>query len=248
MSKDKDFSELLRLKDILYSAAEEMATEVLWEIEHNYESVIDRFYEHYDPLYYDRTYSTYLASSGYDNLYSSRNFIFMSNEYDVGININSKRIPGSPYRADKDWVFSRTFEKGIHGINTRLGWGSPKKKTFLRIKERERQRSYKVEQIIEQRRRQKGKNGEKRSDYIFKVKKHVTETRYYGDNPTESFTNSSKYYVKKKMYTNNASVKLGIMSNMIPAPRSLMNTWWKQFTTKRNLDKIWINVLNSKLG
>lgn len=248
MSKEKDFLELLQLKTMMYSAAEEMATEVLWQIEHNYESVIDKFYKHYDPLYYERTYSTYLASSGYDKLFSSRNFIFMSDGYDVGIDINSRRIPGNPYRADKNWVFARTFEKGIHGINTRRGWGATQKKTFLKIKDKENYKTYKVEPKIERYKRSKRNNKTKRSDYRFKVKKYVTETSYYGDNPTESFINSTKYYTKKIMYSNNTSVKLGIMSNMVPAPRALMNTWWKQFTTKRNLDKIWVNILNSKLG
>ena len=248
MAKEKDFSELLQLKTVLYAAAEEMATEVLWQIEHNYESVIDKFYADYDPLYYDRTYSTYLASSGYDNLYSSRNLIFMTNTYDVGININGRRIPGNPYRADKDWVFNRTFDKGIHGINTRHGWGKTGKEKFLRIDDQEKQRTYKVKQIVERRKRSKGKNGKKRSDYIFKVKKHTTETRYYGDNPTESYITSSKYYTMKKMYSNNASVKIGLMSNMVPAPKSLMNIWWRDFTTKRNLDKIWLSILNARLG
>lgn len=253
MSKNKkyDITALNGLKEMFDDAVEDMAREVLWQIESFYESAIERFYDDYDPLYYDRTGMSMYGSSGYpqgNELFSPQNIYKNGDMWTAGITIDPSYIPGNPYRANKGWVFERTFWKGIHGINTKQGWGAPKKKTFLRINERERYRTYKVEQMIERRRRPKRKDGTKRSDYIFKVKKHVTETHYYGDNPTESFITSSKYHVKKKMYSNNASVKIGTMSNMIPSPKALVSNDFKQLTRKKNMKRMFNDILNSKLG
>ena len=31
--------------------------------------------------------------------------------------VSEKNIPGNPYNANKEWVFERTFSKGIHGVS-----------------------------------------------------------------------------------------------------------------------------------
>ena len=118
----------------LKKALKETAEDVLFEIEEAYEKTIDEFYEDYgpnngEPWWYKRTHSTYLGSSGYEDLYDSRNFRTVGNDnYRVGINVSSDNIPGNPYKSkwrpeeggqkrsvDKDWVFRRTFDEGIHG-------------------------------------------------------------------------------------------------------------------------------------
>lgn len=115
--KKYNINSLKGLETLFDDAVKELAEEVLFQIEAEYESNIDRFYNDYNPLYYDRTYSTYSGSSGGYSLYSPENFKSIGDGYMVGINIDSSNIPGSPYRADKDWVFKRTYLKGIHGIN-----------------------------------------------------------------------------------------------------------------------------------
>lgn len=113
----------------LKKALEETAEDILFEIEKAYEDTVDDFYDDYDPRWYKRTHSTYLASSGYDDLYNDKNFHRIGeDDYRVGINVSSGNIPGNPYRSkwrpeeggqkkqvDKEWVFRRTFDEGIHG-------------------------------------------------------------------------------------------------------------------------------------
>lgn len=252
MAKGKkyDISALNGLTELFNDAVEEMAREVLWEIEGFYESAIERFYDDYDPLYYDRTGMSMYGSSGYpqgNELFSPQNLHQDGDVWSAGITIDPTFIPGNPYRANKGWVYERTFWKGIHGINTKQGWGAPKKKTFLKINEREHYRTYQVEQMIERRKRPKRKNSRSKSDYIFKTKKHVTETRYYGDNPTESFITSSRYHVKKKMYSTNTSVKIGNMSNMVPSPKALVSKDFKQLTRKKNMKRMFMDILTNKM-
>ncbi len=95
-------------------ALDNLAEELSFEIENAYETIIERFYNDYSPISYNRTYSTYLASDSFENPFS---YTQMGNTYFSGINIDPSFINGKPYRADTGWVFERTFEKGIHGIN-----------------------------------------------------------------------------------------------------------------------------------
>ena len=94
-------------------ACVEMAAEMTWRIESAYESVIQSFYDDYTPKFYDRTYSTYQASNRYDDPFG---FTPVGNGYEAGIIVDHENIPGRPYRADKHWVFTRTFNEGIHGF------------------------------------------------------------------------------------------------------------------------------------
>lgn len=93
----------------------ETAEEVSFRIESLYESAIQAFYESYDPIYYIRTLSTYQGSNRYDNPFEYMKF---GDKYFSGIQVDSSNIPGNPYRAHKNWVFDRTFYKGIHGFVT----------------------------------------------------------------------------------------------------------------------------------
>lgn len=116
--KPKDLTQIM-LEDITTKynkAVKEFAEEVLYEIETAYENVIDKFYADYTPDYYDRTYSTYLGSSGYEDTNNPYNLWNIGDSWFAGINVSSSNIPGHPYKAYKGWVFDRTFFKGIHGI------------------------------------------------------------------------------------------------------------------------------------
>ena len=93
------------------------ANEISFQIESAFENAISLFYSNYDPIVYNRTYSTFLASSGYEDPFSSENVYLSGNLWFAGITVGDPNIPGDPYRASKDWVFDRTFNKGIHGIN-----------------------------------------------------------------------------------------------------------------------------------
>lgn len=102
---------------------QEFAEDVAFNIEKAYESVIDMFYADYgpnngEPWFYERTYSTYQASSGYDQIFSPNNIQHYGDSYFSGIGVSSSNIPSNPYNAYKEWVFNRTFYKGIHGISS----------------------------------------------------------------------------------------------------------------------------------
>lgn len=112
----------------LQLAMRRTAMELSMEIEIAWERVIDEFYNHYIPKWYDRTYSTYKASSGYSEIMSGTLMPYRCKKekdgsYLVGITVSSDNIPDNPYdpdadgKPDKDWVFTRTFEKGYHGYN-----------------------------------------------------------------------------------------------------------------------------------
>lgn len=134
--KKYDFSSLDGLQKAFDDSVDEMAEEVLRLIEGLYESAIAKFYADYTPLYYNRTEYTAYGSSGfpYDNeLFKPQNFQKIEGGWSVGITVDPSYIPGSPYRANKAWVFERTFKRGIHGINASMAWGKRRPKTFQRF-------------------------------------------------------------------------------------------------------------------
>lgn len=99
-----------------------IAQEVSYEIEAGFERIIKAFYDDYDPVVYDRTESTYLASSNFNDL----SHIEGNNR--GGIVVDSSNIPGQPYYnhwgknkgkpMNTAWVFNRTYN-GIHGLTRR---------------------------------------------------------------------------------------------------------------------------------
>ena len=132
--KKHDISELDGLTEVFNEAVQEFTHEVLWTIENMYETAIEAFYNDYTPLYYQRTGSTWYGSSGAETLFSSQNIKRVGeNIWDVGIEVDPSFIPGEPYRANTDWVFARTFNKGIHGIYRGKVWGKKDKpKTYTK--------------------------------------------------------------------------------------------------------------------
>lgn len=99
------------IKKKFNKAISEMADEVTFQIDSAYETVIDKFYNDYTPKWYDRTYSTYEAARP---LYD---FMHIGDSYWAGIQVDSANIlSANPYKMPKNWVFDRTFYKGVHGI------------------------------------------------------------------------------------------------------------------------------------
>lgn len=118
----------------------ETAEELTYLIEFEYRRSIDLFYDdkvfaynNYDtngnikstpiftniPHFYQRTGSTYQASSMYRLSDINKNVREIGNGFIGGISISSDNIPGNPYRAmNKEWVFNRTFAEGIHGVHS----------------------------------------------------------------------------------------------------------------------------------
>ena len=96
-------------------AVKDTAEEISFRIESIYESAIEDFYLSYEPKSYSRTYSTFLGSNHYETPFEYMQF---GNTYFSGIQVDSGNIPGDPYRAKKNWVFDRSFYKGIHGFIT----------------------------------------------------------------------------------------------------------------------------------
>lgn len=89
---------------------------IVERIESQWESCIDQFYSSYNPtILYHRTRSTYRASEAYGDLGNHTFNPIGDNAAEIGIRIDSENI-GDPYHADPEWVFTRTFEKGIHGF------------------------------------------------------------------------------------------------------------------------------------
>ena len=103
-----------RISAAMDSALEKVAIEVGYEIEKIYESVITEFYDSYEPHRYDRTKSTFYGSDIYGNYHDP---VRIDDGFLAGISVSPDTIPGNPYRADKNWVFERTFVKGYHGYN-----------------------------------------------------------------------------------------------------------------------------------
>lgn len=134
MGKKNEFNIEEEIDEMIRKAIKRTAQELSSEIEIAWERVIDEFYAHYMPSWYQRTYSTYKASDGYSEI-GSGNFVphlknisrdRKTKEITVGITVSADYIPGDPYKADTDWVFERTFEKGYHGYNQHeaQGWTS----------------------------------------------------------------------------------------------------------------------------
>ena len=76
-----------------------------------YDETARRFYAHYSPRQYART-------NGFEKALKTNMYWEPSmggNTYIVGIEGGSRFIPSGNYKADTDWVFSRTWSQGIHG-------------------------------------------------------------------------------------------------------------------------------------
>ena len=131
MKKNKKLQDII-LQDFK-DAIKDTAIDLNYKLAEAYNLSIDAFYADYEPRYYDRTASLYKGSnltnhgliSGF-NKKNIQNPIEHKNSYIAEIQISPKFIPGNPYRADKDWVFERSFVDGIHGQSDteRRQWGN----------------------------------------------------------------------------------------------------------------------------
>lgn len=215
MVKKYDLSSLDGIEKMFQDSVKELAENVLEQTELLYESVIQDFYNDYSPVWYDRTGSTFLGSSGYDNLWSSDNFYSNNGIWTTRISIGANNIPANPYRANKAWVFDRTFIKGIHGRNVKkYVFGKENIKVFRGVK---------------------GKLHHK----TFSVQLKPTQTR--------GKWRSEKLVTVRKYYEQSARIMQSEMSNMSPAPMSLMNKGFKALTRKRNLKAQFDDIMNSKI-
>lgn len=89
-----------------------VAEEVTAQIQTAYVSAVAKFYAEFTPNSYNRTFSTFTASDHYPSLNTAPPY---DNGFEAGIRVGPENIDGNPYRADKEWVFERTFVEGIHG-------------------------------------------------------------------------------------------------------------------------------------
>ena len=103
---------------------------VAYQLGEAYGKAIDRFYHNYTPHYYDRTYSTYMASdlsdmwgwntggTGFigESQYFKNVRQLSKNRYYVALNVDYRNIGPNPYNEPLDYVFERTYVEGIHGM------------------------------------------------------------------------------------------------------------------------------------
>lgn len=118
--------------DDFYNAVGEAAQELTFEIQEAYEKSVDEFYKAYNPCLYKRTENTYRASDHFNQSWVEKESQKTSYGYLAGITISSNYIKpngGEEYigglmsiheRYDDvmDFVFGRSFKKGIHGFNS----------------------------------------------------------------------------------------------------------------------------------
>lgn len=106
-------------------AAKVVAEQANRDIEQMFEDSVDDFYEDYTPKQYKRTHSTYMGS---DQYYTPTPPLGGKRVFEAGIEVSADNIYGEPYQharirgegsaivgADKEYVFERTFAKGLHG-------------------------------------------------------------------------------------------------------------------------------------
>lgn len=104
------------IKKRVNSVIDDIAYDLVEAIQVNYDKAIDLFYNDYDPWYYDRTYSTYMASDGENGVSNLFNIKSTDAGFEItaGITVDSSRL-GRPYKDPTDYVFKRTWQWGIHG-------------------------------------------------------------------------------------------------------------------------------------
>lgn len=208
-------------------ALADMAAETTFAIEYAYESVVQSFYDEYgpnngDPWYYKRTYSTYEASSRADDPFGYTPI--EANVFESGIEVDHENIPGSPYRADKHWVFTRTFNEGIHGYFKKEmeGW---KKSHF---------RKNAAKLALDKKRTDRMKK-------FFNSRVNNAPAKYKGitkDSITSiSIQNSQIQLVKK--------INPGARAT---APRVMMDKAFKEITKKKNMDATFQGIFNKYLN
>ena len=108
------------MKEKVKLCLSDAAYEISFEIEKAYESAIDAFYASYTPRLYDRSYSTYEGSDSHSNykkhIPETKDMKEIGNiiEATAGIKVSSEYV-NAPYKDPIDYVFERTYLRGIHG-------------------------------------------------------------------------------------------------------------------------------------
>lgn len=218
------------LKKALIPALKQTAVQINGLIEDEFEHAVYAFYQDYEPKYYRRTYSTYYASSLYDNDEGLLNPKELSEGlFEAGISVSSDNIPGQPYykkgqhRPDKEWVFKRTYYKGIHGhdVSEKVSFGKNKYwQNYLKAtgKKYKQYNQYKV--VRNKRLLQEGdiiKMGRKKSFYLpIKDWKSFQMTGYidHDRNRTEN-----QHWIQNK-------------------PDKIMKYFYKQVVSKKNINNL----------
>lgn len=104
----------------ILNAAPTIAYEIAFEIQSHYDDCIQLFYKDYDPKFYNRTYNTYYASDGAEDVSKCYQIIDGGDKVTIraGIQVgwffmNDWYLHDSP-----EYVFPRTWELGIHGTSS----------------------------------------------------------------------------------------------------------------------------------
>lgn len=108
-------------------AMADAAYDIAFDIQAAYESSIEAFYNDFSPSYYNRTYATYTGSDSAENY--SKNIKVTDKDFRAGIHVGSEFVQAD-YKDPIDYVFSRTYEEGIHGTS-RNGVMSPSSKILM---------------------------------------------------------------------------------------------------------------------
>lgn len=112
-----------RLKQANNAVIKKMSREIGKTIAKEYVSAIEKFYNDYTPIYYQRGYNLYKANSA---IYNGSYKKISQSHYIAGITADSDYIGANTYNQDTDLVFDITYNKGIHGTNRNFfmqrGW------------------------------------------------------------------------------------------------------------------------------
>ena len=117
---------LKELNEAILRAVDHMLDDIGDDLEIAYGRCIDRFYKDYPhPKFYDRTFSLYAGSDGWDNPHRNKKKI-SDTKYYIGINVGWENIlmnlgedpylDRGPYRDNVKFVFERAYLSGIHGM------------------------------------------------------------------------------------------------------------------------------------
>ena len=139
--------------------------------------------------------------------------------------MDSKYIPGNPYRADKDWVFDRTFIEGIHGMRPGFQWDEKKKR-------------YKNQYIESQKRYYKNLEKKKDTDWFGDILKELK-----GEKVTKKVKQDKADYkwIRKHMswyVKNQGTVKFVEKSKKLKKQYSKNEDWRNLFKYEEHLKKI----------
>ena len=116
MIKDKIPNELLKnINTCVRITKKEIAKQIAEDIREEYHTVIWKFYHHYTPNMYKRSYESQL-STNYHQLGKDYRKItkWQEDGFIIKFIVGGEFVSGN-YEDDNEWVFNRTFNQGIHG-------------------------------------------------------------------------------------------------------------------------------------